>query len=250
MVNKYFLVTLLFVLLLSGCISKTEGGAYVAPNAPLVTSVSVQEVPVVYTSLAEISSKADVIAIASAMAEKEIVNTARDPDDPNQPDSQYFSVGQVFEVEVEEYVIGGGPKIIYVIQNQGFLVTRDGQPTTADINKATADYNYTPISLGRKYLMFLRRARPVYENYAEKELFGGIGHPWLFDLSNPDCVRPEDAVDIFRFYPPQPLAEIRRSIAVSLGVEEPGGIAYPTAGVASPCTSEILTGGPYPYPYP
>jgi hypothetical protein len=67
---------------------------------------------VYYGSFYELTEQADIVIIGQAQEAKEIVNAARVPGDPAKPDADHFGVGQIYEVRVDEYQKGDGPKII------------------------------------------------------------------------------------------------------------------------------------------
>ena len=175
------------------------------PTSDVVTHI-INEVPVIYTSIPELSSKSDTIIIGKIIATGEIINTARDFDDPAKPDPDYFSVGQIYEVDVEQYLKGDGDKIINILQNQGFLITRSKAPTTSEIERAMAEYDYVQLRPGQTYLFFINTAQNEYGEFTKEKLFAGVGHPWLFDMTDPECVQPLDTLEvIYAYFPPRPL---------------------------------------------
>ena len=76
---------------------------------------------VVYPTFAEIAADSDIIVAAHIKSSLDIVNTARDIDDHAKPDPNYFSIGQVYELEIDSYLKGTGPETIFYVENQGFI---------------------------------------------------------------------------------------------------------------------------------
>jgi hypothetical protein len=127
--------------LLAACLSIDR-----APATPGISQTTdtvtytFDDIPVVYFSIPELSTKSDLIIIGQATATKEIINTARIPDDPTKPDPECFSIGQIYEIRVDDHLKGSSAKIIYVPQHQGFLSTPSGPPTVEQIAEAQKAY--------------------------------------------------------------------------------------------------------------
>jgi hypothetical protein len=186
---------------------------------------------VVYPTFAELVSKSDIIVIARIKSTLDIVNMARDMDDRSQPDPNYFGIGQVYELEIDNYLKGEGLETIYYIENQGFIST-SGQPTAEDIEKEKSQAlakDYIPLQANQTYLLFLRIVNQGYQigSYDAGSLFAGTGHPWQFNLADPNCIWVEDIIqEMALYFPLQPLTKILDHIE-------------------NPVESDVL---PYPYP--
>lgn len=118
----------------------------------------ISDIPVFYTSFQELASRSTNIVIGSVIAPVEMINTARDIDDLSHPDPDYFSISQIYEVEVERYLKGKGEEIIDIVQNQGFLIIQSDPPTTSEIEKARMEYDYIHLHPGQTYLFFVNDA--------------------------------------------------------------------------------------------
>lgn len=210
---------------------------------------AVQEVPVAYNTVSELSLASDVIIIGIPVATRGIINAARAPDDLTKPDPRYYGVSEVFEIQVEKYLKGEGLASIYVIQSQGFLIVEEKGPSTQEIEQAQISSKTIPLRLKSKYLLFLKKVIKLrYENLPEEMVFTGTGHPWVFNLNNPECVFTEDTLDNMEwFFPPQPyLMMVRRISDPDYDEANSSELTYPRPGVESLCESKDLQ--PYPYP--
>lgn len=201
---------------------------------------------VYYGSFYELTEQADIVIIGQAQEAKEIVNAARVPGDPAKPDADHFGVGQIYEVRVDEYQKGDGPKTIYVLFARGLMSVKDGQaPSVEEIENVQKASGVAPLDPAKRYLMFLNRSTHIYSGYEDTGVYVSIAHPWLFELSDPNCVRYQDANDFQGNYLPQPLAAIEALIhAAVLGEQAPAAAAYPAPVSANNCLP--LETQPYP----
>jgi hypothetical protein len=186
---------------------------------------------VVYPTFAELASDSDIIVEARVKSILDIVNTARDLDDHAKPDPNYFGIGQVYELEVDSYLKGTGPETIFYVENQGFISNK-GTPHAEDIEREKSKSegkDYIPLRANQTYLLFLRVLDQGYRigSYDAESLYAGTGHPWQYNLEDPNCVRVEDILqEMALYFPVQPITRILEQI------EEP---------------TEMQT---LPYPYP
>jgi hypothetical protein len=174
--------------------------------------VIVQSSAVVYTTMEEITNEASTIIIGRPVGERGIVNTARDPNDLSKPDSEYFGIGQVYEVEVISYIKGEAANTLYVIQSHGQARISSQELSESDIEQGRQRENIIPLSLNENYVMFLNPAEYAYGDFPIDQLFGGRGHPWRFRINELDCVLPEDSIDLLRYFPAQSLDSFINSI--------------------------------------
>jgi len=225
------------------------------PNAPGIETtaamVSISSVTqgsyVAYFSIPELSYQADIIILGNPTSILDQINMARDVENPTKPDPEYYGVGQIFEIQVEEYLKGSGEKYINLIQSQGFLVTRDGPPKVEEIENSKDPKEYVPLVLGKTYLMFLHSSQNRYVEFSKDPIYSGIAHPWLFDPSNPECVRVLDTIEeISRYFPPRPLSEFILQIYQPLSPVSHGIIPYPPVVDTSHCPVDSR----YSYPIP
>ena len=198
---------------------------------------------VVYPTFAEIASNSDIIVVARIKSPLDIVNTARDIDDHARPDPDHFSIGQVYELEIDSYLKGTGPETIFYVENQGFI-SNQGTPNAEDIEREKSEAEgqaYIPLRADQTYLLFLRVLDQGYRigSYDAESLYVGTGHPWQFDLADPNCVRVEDIIqEMALYFPVQPLTKIREQIEEPVEMQT---LPYPCPEVNQEC---LIT--PYP----
>jgi hypothetical protein len=190
----------------------------------------------------ELLKHTEIVVIGRPVAEKGIINTARDVSDLTQTDPDHFSIGQVYEVEVIRYIKGNGSNILYVIQHHGSVLGSQ-EISESDIEVAREREGIIPLERDARYVLFLTHSSFTYEDYPTDQLMGGRGHPWIFRMSAQDCVQPEDSLGMFDYFPPQTLDGFIQWI------ENPGmydtSPAYPAPEVLYPCTMNPLS---IPYP--
>lgn len=219
--------------LLSCRAAVNDTGSQTLPQAS--QKLDTQTSYVIYTSFAELVSAADVIILGQPTGSKGVVNTARNINDISQPDAGIFSIGQVYQVQVERYLKGDGPQSISVIQNQGIFsleslgLTAD-EVTASEIEQARRSFAVLPLTIGRQYIFFVSAADFAYGELPKEGTFAAGGLPWRFHVASPDCVYTEDTeAEIARYYPPQTLDDFLELI------ENPGSIS----GVPSPAPNTI-----------
>jgi len=163
-----------------------------------------------YKSIPEIAHKADIIVIGMVTAEKDIINTSRDPRDPSKPSSKIFGIGQVYSVQIERYIKGNGDKTIPLVLGMGSIPTKDniGTPNPTEIEHTKAaniNIAYVPLSINRPYLMFLRvidKNKYALDGYYSNELYAGVLPSfWRYDITDPACARPE-SIHSNKYFPP------------------------------------------------
>ncbi len=187
-------------------------------------------------SFYELTQLSDVVIIGKAVAEVGIINTARTHTDRTKPDPNFFSIVQVYEIEVEQYLKGDGPKTIYVGQNQGYLP--HGKTPRPEEIEQTAIYvkgdTFITLRLNSPYLMFLVAVEEIYEDYKidglqSSNFFVRPANPWRFDLTDRNHVIVEDEItDLDNLFPPQPLSEIIKLM------NEPLPTPYPAPKLLAP----------------
>lgn len=207
----------------------------------------VQEIPMVYFSVGEITTKSDLIVIGRAIEQNEIINTARDPDDPLKPDPKYFSIGQIYTIQVDEYIKGNGPKSFHILQHRGFFVPEDGKSPSADeLENALKGSGVELLDPLKSYIMFLRASDHSYEGYEKESLYVGVAHPWLFDLADSKCVKLEDSISALEgYFPSQPYEIMRMKINAAIDGKE-----FDSTNIYPPPYSEQLCPADAPLPYP
>jgi hypothetical protein len=221
-------------------------------NSPRLTTatpyeiVTIQESAVVYTTLKEIVDRSDVIVVGRASNKKGIVNIARDPSNHTIPDPIYFSIGQIYEVQIDSYLKGEGKSNIFVIQNEGFFSLASQQPTSEIIEQAKNHSDSIPLIIGKRYIMFLSSHDPEY-SYADfpiDEFLFAKGHPWQFEITDTDCVQPVDKItDLYMNFPAQTLDKFIQFINNPTTFPE---VPYPAPLSSERCTEESIVTTPYP----
>jgi hypothetical protein len=239
-------ITLLLAVIIAVIITNANKDSQIIDVATPDTVAYVQESSVVYTTLSEIVDRSDVIVIARATAIKGIVNTARDPNDHTMPDPIYFSIGQIYVVRVDSYIKGDGSKLIYVIQNEGFIPSESQVSTSDDIEQAQKLSDSAPLIIGRQYIMFLSFHDPEYsyDDFPINEFLFAKGHPWRFEITNTECVQPEDGItELYIYFPAQSLEEFIQLIENPNSTTE---LPYPAPLSPTRCAPESITTNPYP----
>lgn len=201
---------------------------------------------VYYDSFYELTDHTDIVIIGKALKAIETLNAARAPGEAAKPDPDHYGIGEIYQVEVEEYQQGDGPKTLYVLLARGLTSIKDGQePSTDEIESVQKASEVAPLDPTTRYLMFLDRSSHIYPGYEDSGVFVGIAHPWLFDLTDPNCVRYQDANDFQGNYLPQPLVTVEALIQAALaGERAPASAAYPPPVSANECLP--LETPPYP----
>jgi hypothetical protein len=177
-----------------------------APQNPILTKEYGSFITA--SSFADLGKKSSLIVIGHVTNTDYIINMARNPKDPQVADSQVFGVGQVYQVQIKQFLKGQGDDILFIVQHEGFL-GQSSPKTEADIQKAKTSENYIPLTLEKDYLMFLG---PMV-GFHEGKYYAGVAQPWRFDLSDPNNVLPESPwQEAIKLFPPQSLASINQQI--------------------------------------
>jgi len=204
--------------------------------------ISVQNSAVVFSTMEELLKHTEIIVIGRPVSEKGIINTARDVSDLSQTDPDYFSISQVYEVEVLRYIKGNGANTLYVIQHHGSVLGSQ-ELSESDIEAARETEDVIPLVQDARYVMFLAYSSFTYEGYPPEQLVGGRGHPWRFRINEQDCVQPEDSLGMLNYFPPQTLDGFIQWIENPDAYEVNS--VYPAPEVLNPCTINPLS-NPYP----
>ena len=202
----------------------------------------IQDSAVVRTTFKEIVDNSQVILIGQPTSTKGILNTARNPNDPTKEDTHFFSISQVYEVKVENYLLGTGANTIYVIQNQGFIASSPKDLTETELEQVRKNSNTLPLSLGTRYIMFLVNSDYAYGNFQKEALLYGTGQPWRFEITDSGCVQlTVDVKELNRYFPSEPLDEFVKFIQDPTSFPE---IPYPAPARLDKCVPETIN--PYP----
>jgi hypothetical protein len=187
-------------------------------NDPNKTNFDVarQESSVLLPSYYELTKASDVVILGRLKSEVGIINTAREPGNNSAPDPRFYTIGVVYQVEVDEYLKGSGPETIFVARFEG--KTQDGKtPSPLEIEQIRGETSkneqYIPFRAETTYLMFLH-AIDVWDDYKidglrPDNLFVRTAEPWLFDASNKNSVSVIDhSMEVLSLFPPQSIHEI------------------------------------------
>jgi len=162
---------------------------------------------VVASSISELSHFSEIIVVGRFISEEHIINTARNTKDLSEPDPRFFSINQVYQVEVERYIKGDGPKNIYVIQHMGTILldsnanAQESTPSPSIIDSAIQNNThkeFEPISMNTAYLMFLRvldQREYKLDGYSSNQIYSGVAQPWRFRITDENRVVPETIID-------------------------------------------------------
>jgi len=245
------LVTLLLVACNTSYVEESDDSTVVGSDPTVttdeldVTTYVVEEVPVAYTSIPELSNMSDIIIIGKIISAGNIINMARDVNTAK-PDPNYFGIGQTYKVEIESYLKGDGDKIIEFVQYQGFIITGLTNPPIDEIEKVKSETDYIHLDKNQKLLMFLDKSPYEYREYTRAPLFISVGHPSLFDITDPECVQPLDTlIDIHKYFPPKSFITFAQQINEPFDVSsKPEAFPYPPPETLDRCSDK--SSNPYP----
>jgi hypothetical protein len=173
-----------------------------APAAPLPTP-RVEQIAISHyvtpKSLSERVAISDVIVIGQVTNTGEIINSARDTENPTKSATDMFNVGQVYHFEVQRYLEGAGSNILNVLQSEGMIFAAPETVTQADIDRVKTGSPAIPLSVGTTYLLFLKRL----DGYGfEKEYYTAWREPWRYILAPDGSAQLEAPEDARRAIPP------------------------------------------------
>ncbi len=208
-ISEIFLI-IVICLLLSACFAEivpTEEEILQVTESIVVTRY---EETIVASSISELVLQSDLVVIGKIISIGDIVNMARNPDDISKPDPNYYGIGQVFDVEIERYLVGGGSKAIHIVQDQGFLRTDSSDISLDSIKLAIKKHTHHQIEVGDSYLLFLRVIPHDVEGYPKGSLFAPAAYPWLFITEDNNAVSVVDdkQTSAQNLFPPKALNEI------------------------------------------
>jgi hypothetical protein len=207
LVLPILLVLLLtFIMLLSGCGEQTELSQAVTAASPSQamssssttapstnTPATMQQTstivpianssdqhPLMVTNLSQIIAPSSIIVIGKVSSLGEIVNEARDTNDPSKPAPNLFIVGQVYHVTVESYLKGQGSSNVDFVATEGVLTNIDpfNTPTSQYFEQAKAKDYHTPLVVGERYLLFLNPD----PSFVAQHYFGLTKDKWGYKL--------------------------------------------------------------------
>jgi len=162
--NFNMLVAFSLLLAIHACNSGIPTNLMTEPETltpvPTVYRISSQ---IAASSIQELAYYSDIIVVGQIVSKEKIINTARDPSDPTQPDPRFFSIGQVYKVEAERVLKGESIKHLLVLQNQGLLATTSSmRPNSVEIESEinrNEQKTFLPLSLNTRYIFFSESTR-------------------------------------------------------------------------------------------
>ncbi len=200
-INKFTRwITFLILFTASACSNSTTITLPTEQSTTLTPDSTIQRISsqLAASSIQELAHYSDIIAIGQVVSKEQIINTARDPDHPTQPDPRFFSINQVYQVKVENILKGGAPKTLLVAQNQGLLaIPSNTKPTSTDVEseiRRNENITFVPLSMNIRYLFFLRildKAGYDIDGIKSTELYAGVAEPWRFRVNPDGSLTPE-----------------------------------------------------------
>ena len=194
-----------------------------APNRSNESRMVYHADPAIAGSLEELVDLSPIIFIGTVRGHGEVVNTARDVDDINQPDKHLFHLGQVYEVQVERYLQGDGPDIQSVVQMEG-LFYDEKQPLPASITPELIETareqftEYIPMKDGVRYLFFVKVVPEV--DLEAEYVATSYGFPWRFVLPVNGEARPDTPyVEANELFPPRDSEQLLQEVENLIRVE-------------------------------
>jgi hypothetical protein len=209
--HKYFCKEIIVLLIMGGllvaCQTIIPNNKTAKSTATVQLSTNASQTYITASSISELTNKSAIVIIGKVTKTDNIINMARDGNDLTKPDPNLFGIGQVYELNISEYLksdpSASGASTIKVVQPQGKIVLPSQQPPSAnDIEKARSSEKYIPLIVGNEYLLFL----VPLKGFPEKDLyFTGVAFPWQFQLAN-NCAYPESPWEgASAYFQPQPI---------------------------------------------
>jgi hypothetical protein len=209
------------------------------------------------SSIQELAYFSELVVIGQVISKEQIINTARDPNDPTKTDPRFFSINQVYKVAVDSILKGESANTILIVQNQGLLrTTTDMKPPFAEIQREAArneQKTFIPLTLNAQYIFFLRRLDQVsyiVDGYQSTDLYAGVAEPWRFRIALDGAVAPETLLPNMNLcFPQKSLDEITATIKMSgqsYRPDENNPCAQPYPPPSANAPEAALTQTPYP----
>ena len=150
------------------------------PSQPTPTSSgswSSGDHPVV-TTLREVIAESSLVVIGTVSGLGEIVNEARNPNEPDKPDPNLFHIGQVYHITVESYLKGQGGSNVDLVAAEGVIAGSDMHKTPLNFEQAKANDQHIPLVPGTRYLIFLY----PFPSFKAQHYFGILKEYWGYKL--------------------------------------------------------------------
>lgn len=215
---------------------------------PMPTTMSMISSKIASSSIQELTHYADLVVIGQPVTKEGIINTARDPNNLSKPDPRFFSINQLYKVEIEQILKGESLKVLLVAQNQGLLsLDTIANPTVSDIEyeiRRNKNKTFIPLSLNTRYLFFLRildEANYDLNGYKSASIYAGVAEPWRFEITADGTVIPETLLPrLSQYFPSEPLELVIEAM------NEPYVPGQNMSPYPPPSANESHLGTPYP----
>jgi hypothetical protein len=182
--------------------------------------------PLVVTTLSQLAAPSSLVVIGKVSGLGEIVNEARDPNDPSKPDSHLFIVGQIYHLTVESYLKGQGSNNLDFVATEGVLTATDplNTPTSQYFEQAKAKDQHIPLVIGERYLLFLS-PEPAFMT---QHYFGITKDKWGYKLPlNGTAHLQSFDSEAKKYFPDRPSADLVTEVKQIIG-QSPT-VAVPTS---------------------
>jgi hypothetical protein len=126
----------------------------------------------------DLINSSEIIVTGQFTGKGEIVNTARDADDPSKPAPSVIGIDQIYYFKVEQYLKGSGVSSLSIVNAEGLQDVRDGK-VLETIEQAKENFPHWTPKFDTKYLAFLN---PVVAEPPGK-YYGGSVPPCFFRIS-------------------------------------------------------------------
>ena len=106
--------------------------------------------PAMITDIREIIARSSLVVIGTVSSRGEIVNYAKDPNDPTKPDPNLiFHIGQVYHITVESYLKGQGGSNVDLVAQEGVIASPDMHKTPLNFEQAKTNDQHIPLVPGQ-----------------------------------------------------------------------------------------------------
>lgn len=127
-----------------------------------------------YPTLDQAVANAKIVLTGKVVGKGQVFNGARNPNDPTKLKTDWYTIIQLYRVQVSQYIKGSGPNEIWVRQLEGDLDS--SVPfTLVNIRAAQSKHNHVPLENGKSYAILI----------LDKVLVPELGNLETYIQSNP-----------------------------------------------------------------
>lgn len=188
----------------------------------------------------EIIEKVEIIVVGKVIDTGWTFNAARNANKVQEPAETLYALNRIYEVNVDYYLKGDGPRSFYIFNSEGDAWGRTAEEVQEKVARGEFQPMDSPLLPGTPYLMFLVLfdANHIFPEVPRGEYYSEVTDPWLFDISDPQQLRPVNS------HSPSPFMDLTLSFDQLVSyIENPELIPpTPTPVVEQPFVN------PYPYP--